>query len=326
MTRRFFFFIVNALIYLRHPFLALRYRRRTGRFANVANPSDYRELIFWRKIFDRNPLFGVLCDKLACKDYIRSKTPDLPVAKTLWTGKRFDREAYRLFTEDTVLKANHGSNLNLAFDGRVRDFDEVRRLTDKWMRKDHHRNNFQHAYGLFDKTLFLEESLRRPGREFVELHVRVSVGKAILLSAATAQKTEDESFSYFELDGARRDDLGAHLESDPLPPDFTLPDTFRDAIRFAEKLGEDIDYARYDFYCVGDDLYGGEITLYPAAGLATGASGATDAILSAHWDLRASYFFRTTGNALIEAYKRLLRDELDKRAAAHRPSAPAGRP
>ena len=44
------------------------------------------------------------------------------------------------------------------------------------------------------------------------------------------------------------------------------PITFDKMLELAKKLSKDIPFLRTDFYEVGDKLYFGELTLYPASG------------------------------------------------------------
>ena len=52
-----FFKVANLAIRLRHPILVGKYRR-FGRMPDVCLPGDQTERMLWRKIFDRNPLYG----------------------------------------------------------------------------------------------------------------------------------------------------------------------------------------------------------------------------------------------------------------------------
>lgn len=56
-------------------------------------------------------------------------------------------------------------------------------------------------------------------------------------------------------------------------------------------LSREVDFARFDFLCCGDDLYAGEITLFPASGMQELQEPALSLVLRA-WDLRESWFLR----------------------------------
>lgn len=59
---------------------------KPGYLPNPAAPVRHHELLLWRKILDRNPLFLTLTDKLAAKAHIRGACPGIPIPNTLWCG------------------------------------------------------------------------------------------------------------------------------------------------------------------------------------------------------------------------------------------------
>ena len=46
------------------------YLEKHGRAPRLLRPRRFTEKIQWRKLFDFNPLFPTLCDKIAVRDYI----------------------------------------------------------------------------------------------------------------------------------------------------------------------------------------------------------------------------------------------------------------
>lgn len=310
--RRVVLFVANVLIYLRHAHLVVRFRKRVGHFPNVAHPGEYQELIFWRKVFDRNPVYARFCDKLATKDYIREKAPDLRLAKTLWVGDRLDDEAHALLEQGAVLKANHGCNFNYIPARDRLDRAAVERLARKWMGRHYNRRNYEYLYSKARRTLFIEEFLSKPGARMIEIQARVVDGEPFLLSSTTNQKTENERIAYFDLDGNRRREM--EIGKDGWEDDaFEVPASYREVIRQCAALGAGLDYVRADFFDLGGELYGGEITVYPTAGLSANdrkPDGLTRTIAS-RWNLRLSHFFTVRHGPLIELYKRALLEALD---------------
>ena len=106
------FFVANRVFVSRNPMLVWYYREYFGRTPNIADPQRYSERMLWRKILDRNPQFVVFSDKLATKDYIKKRCPDLPVPGTLWVGDDASAIPDGLLAGDVYLKANHGCNFN----------------------------------------------------------------------------------------------------------------------------------------------------------------------------------------------------------------------
>ena len=74
-TGRIILSVAGLLLTLRHPALTVRSAMKLGYLPNPAAPKTYHEMLLWRKIVDRNPLFVTLTDKLAAKAHIRSGLP-----------------------------------------------------------------------------------------------------------------------------------------------------------------------------------------------------------------------------------------------------------
>jgi hypothetical protein len=73
-------------IILRHSRVCLDHRRTNNGFPNVARPTTINQKILWRKIFDRNPHWPQLQDKLAARDFVAGKCPGLALNEVLWIG------------------------------------------------------------------------------------------------------------------------------------------------------------------------------------------------------------------------------------------------
>ena len=89
--------------------MVARFIQRFGNVPDLARPRTYPELMLWRKIFDRNPLFVTFTDKLAAKDYIRSRAPELPTPKTLWAGDAAVDIPPEILSGDVIVKTNNAA-------------------------------------------------------------------------------------------------------------------------------------------------------------------------------------------------------------------------
>jgi len=163
------------------------------------------------------------------------------------------------------------------------------------MHTDYSRYKYESAYFGTRRLLFLEELIEDPGGgKLVDLSVRCSNGRAILVSATVDNKREGEKMAYVDLQGVR---LFALERKQPpeefLPPNYRPPATFDTAVDYARRLSVGIDYARYDFLCIGERIYAGEITVYPAAGMSKADKDGLDRILLEGWDILQSWFLTT---------------------------------
>lgn len=112
LADRLILFAANLFVWLRHPWLSLSFWYRRRRAPLLATPRGVSELVQWRKIFDRNPMFPVLADKLKVKEWARQQLSELRAAEVLWTGTRAAGLPDEFLRPDVVIKTNHGTSTN----------------------------------------------------------------------------------------------------------------------------------------------------------------------------------------------------------------------
>jgi hypothetical protein len=298
------FAAANAVFYAKKMGLVWRYSWKIGRLPNIANPQRYSERMLWRKIVDHNPQFVVFADKLATKEFLKAHCPDLPVPRTLWMGRDADAIPDELLRGEVFVKANHGCGFNHRVRGGPCDRRALRKKTQRWLRSGYGRKGGEWAYSRVEPKLFVEEAVGDVETGLIEINVRAGNGKAILGSVVGKCKTPDQWSVY--LDPAGTSTLGM-LDTDespikPLPAGLAVTEPYRRAVGFAEKLSVGVDYARFDFMWNGAELFGGEITVYPAAGLADPANASNNVATLTGWDLRQSHFLKAPHTGWMRIY------------------------
>ena len=177
------------------------------------------------------------------------------------------------------------------------------------------RHHGEWAYGGVKPCLFVEEFLPDDGSGLADINIRFGSGNFGYGSLTVFTKTPRQSVIYLDHDGTR---IGhktgpgvTTAELDRIP----VPDVYPQAMRHAEALSRDVDYARFDFLVSGGKLYGGEITVYPASGYgklppsdSTAPGGPADLqrMLDRAWNWRRSWFFSAPLTGWRAAYRQLL--------------------
>ena len=264
------------LLYARHLRNTHRYLRSHRRLPNYANPRLFSEKIQWRKIFDRNPLFPCFVDKVAVRSFVEKRAPAVRFPRFLWIGAEPDAIPFASFPSRFVVKPSHrsGDVLLIRKPGEL-DREKIVSYCQRWLKRGYGRGNREWAYGYAKRNIIVEEMIEtssNPSRSLeYRLHVFDGVVQAIQVTAARCDGMEprltgigfffDRSWSrlpYINVfDGDR--EFGA-------PP---RPPRLADLIMAAEALGVGVDYIRVDLYAFGDEIYFGEITIYPNSGFGT---------------------------------------------------------
>ena len=306
------FAFANVVLYTANPYPIWRYLRRHRRLPNVAHPRSYPERMLWRKIVDHNPLFVEFTDKLACKEYCKRICPDLAVPGTLWVGDDADEIPAEVLAGDVFVKTSHGYNFNYCVrEGQV-DRVDLKRTTDRWLHAVHGRKHHEWAYFHVKPRLFVEKSIGDAKGALIELNVRASNGHFVLGSIIGHNKTPEQWNVYLDAEGrpmpAPGDKDGAPIAQ--LPGEISVMAPYRSALKFASTLSVGVDYARFDFMWNGVDLFMGEITVYPSAGVPELVNSQVSGLVLSGWDLGASAFFRVRHKGFKRIYSAVLARQL----------------
>jgi hypothetical protein len=273
--------------------------------------------MLWRKMVDHNPMFVVFADKLATKEFISRVCPELPLAKTLWVGKSSDDIPDELLKGDVMVKANHGSNFNYRIRGGLVNRDELREKTRQWLAATYGQEGGEWAYSQVKPRLLVEEAIGDAEVNLIEIQIRASNGREFQGSITVKDKTPARHMYYLDVAGnpapAYEAPEGAPFETSPLGRQIAGP--YRKAIEYARRLSQQIDYARFDFMWNGQELYGGEITVYPAGGFNEANNSVTRKVMLEGWDLSCSHFLTARHTGWKEIYAGALRRRFTKPAA-----------
>lgn len=320
--------MANLWVWCRHPYLSAAFWWRRRRPPLFATPRGVSELVQWRKIFDRNPLFPVLADKLAVKSWAHAKLPGLRTAEVLWTGTRAADLPNELIRDDVVIKTNHGTRTNW-FPGREKlaRADADARL-DGWLARRFDRE-LQWAYGKISPRLMVER-LVGDGKPLWELTFRCCDGRPATAFVAVGQRTSGERSAYFTGDGVRLPPKSGLSDSEQLPADFALPPVFWDAREIACRLSAGLDYVRVDLMVHEGEVYLCEMTLYPGSGFSDEHRTHTAGRIERAWvsALGKSWFLNQLHRWPVSIYAAALRRWAAERAAllAATPLTPAEQP
>jgi hypothetical protein len=265
--------LANLAISLRYFRNTMLYVRAAGRAPNYIKPLHYTEKMQCRKLFDRNPIFNVLCDKLDSRNYVEKAGVGLKLPRLYWSGENPDDIPFDQLPEAYVIKPNHrcGAVFFVAT-GEAVDQTLVRSLCRRWLRSPYGRRLAEWGYRDVRRKVFVEEVLpAAPGASFPDDYKLAMFGGNIAWIEHTHDRDgANHHKTYFDRDWNRLKFLrwrgnvrNVRTPLDGVPP----PPTLARMIEAAEHLGKGFDQLRVDMYVVGSDIYFGEFTIYEESGL-----------------------------------------------------------
>lgn len=300
---------VNAFVYIRHFWLTLQCLRKMGRYPNVALPASFEEKFLWRKVFDRNPMFRQLCDKLLAKQFAESRLPEVLIPRTLWVGTDLNDVPESLLNSPAVLKSNHASGHYCFLGGQTQDRAKLKAMTKAWLARPYGQGNGEWAYRDIDRKIFIEELIQNEnGEPFEDYNVYVMNGQVQHTQCLRESHGLHPTTTRYDRDGSRFETQYSpkfsYVDADP-------PAQYPEIVKMAERLGAGFDHIRCDFYLCGGAIYFCEMTIYSVAGFPY-AEGRLRHVWESSWDTRHSWFLTTPQSGWRGAYARWLKSRLDE--------------
>lgn len=268
-------------------YIPLKFYSIKGQWPDISSPKTFCEKIQYRKLYDRNPLYGKLVDKIAVKSYIAERIGAEHAVPTYWTGTRISEIDWTTIPLPAVIKPNHASGMGEFLYDR-KDIDRLLTLdpTARWLAIDQAAYNREWAYSQVKRQIMIEKMLMRDGG--VPWDYRCFVFNGAVSHFSVDMRVGDQGYTAdYSLDWELlpfHDPDYFPLSPTPLP----RPDRLDDMIRLATKVAEGIDFVRVDFFDTGEQVYIGELTFYPGGGFEVFDPPEYDLILGQKWTLSAA--------------------------------------
>ena len=264
--------LANLLIALRYPRNTRLYVRSTGRAPNYISPSHYTEKMQCRKLFDRNPLFVVFCDKLQARVYAEQAECGLKFPEIYWSGTSPTELPFQDLEPPYVIKANHRSGaLYVVRDRTDVEKEKIEALCRRWLRSPYAQSLAEWGYRNVPRRIYAEELLPAPqGLPFPDDYKFTTISGRVVWIEHIHDRGRGHFKTYFDRSWRRMpvkrwrgDAKSVRSSLSTAPP----PKNLDRMIEVSEKLGRDFDQLRLDLYEVGSDIYLGEFTVYEESGL-----------------------------------------------------------
>jgi hypothetical protein len=251
-------------------FLSLLHRKHVGRFPKLFRPTTFNEKILQRSLRP-DPRYGALSDKLAVRDYVRAKVGEKHLVPLISVPNVFTQAVFDMLPDSFVMKANHGSSfVEVVRDKNQSTFENLQLLASRWMSTDFYKIARERHYRQIQPRIFFEDLLLDAhGRIPADYKVHCFGGKAgrprmfiVVISDRFGDDTRgdvyDAQWNHLEVG------IGPYARSAmPSPP----PESLELMLETAAVLSADFNYVRVDLYAPNNDVYFGELTFTPGAGV-----------------------------------------------------------
>ncbi|HEX7933325.1 MAG TPA: ATP-grasp fold amidoligase family protein [Paraburkholderia sp.] len=251
-------------------FLSLLHHKCIGRYPNLLRPTTFNEKIL-QKSLRPDPWFVELTDKLTVRAYVARKLGESHVIPLLAAPDTFTREVFDALPNSFVMKANHGSSyVKVVKDKSATSFEALHELAKYWLTLDFYKIAREKHYRRIKPTIFFEHLLLdESGNVPADFKLHCFGGRTgqpvIYILVISDRFGADTRGNVYDADWNHLDI--AIGEYKPSPQPAPRPENLDAILNAAIKLCADFDYVRVDLYAPGNEVYFGELTFTPGAGV-----------------------------------------------------------
>jgi len=250
---------------------------------HIKNPRSFSEKIFHRMLFNRDPQLTVLSDKWKARSFIGNLVGNQYLIPVLWQGDNPEDIPFDSLPDKYVIKTNHGAGFNIIVPNKFNvDAERVKRQLRLWLKANFCYSTLlgmSWAYKNIKPTVIIETFLENNGAVPEDYKFFCFAGKVEYIQV-----------SLDRFGNASEQILNSEFDALPLwnrcrvfPGKLKIPDNFILMKALAETISKEFDFIRVDMYNVAGRIYIGELTFYPAAGLARFIPVKYDFIFGKKW-------------------------------------------
>lgn len=232
----------------------------------LKNPKTFNEKLQWLKLYDRNPLYTYLVDKVKVKEIVSEKIGKEYIIPTLAVWNNAAEIDMSILPQSFVLKCNHGggnTGVFLVKDQSLIDLKSIKKTLNNIMHSSIYDLYREWPYKNIKRCVFAEELL---GTGIDDYKFFCFNGYVDSVMVCSDRNSGDTKFYFFDKDWKL---LRYNIRGKEAPENFSLPKpkNLRKMFEIASILSEGIPFVRVDLYNIEGKIYFGEMTFFPASGL-----------------------------------------------------------
>lgn len=253
-------------IYDNATYLHRRFHEVTGDELNLEQPVTFNEKLQWLKLYNHDPSYTRLVDKLTFKEYVSETLGKEYVIPLLGAWDHFDEIDFTRLPDEYVLKCTHdsGSVVIVTRDNPL-DKVEVRSILEERLAINYYWMGREWPYRNAGRRIIAEQYMHDDdAEELKDYKLFCFMGEVKLIQVdfdrfqVHKRNVYDTEWNYIPLE-----------IKFPTAPEVLIPrpQCLSEMIRLAEILSKGIPHVRVDCYVVNDHPLVGEMTFFHGGGM-----------------------------------------------------------
>ena len=240
------------------------WRMVMGYKLDLKNPKTFNEKLQWLKLYDHNPLYTTLVDKLRVKDWVAEKIGAHYVIPTLSVWESAEDIDISKLPDQFVLKCNHDSgSVVICKDKAKFDLVAAKEKLGKALQHNFYWDAREWAYKHVKPCIFAEAYMEDSHSDDLLTYKFLCFDGEPKLMYVTV-KNDNIWENYYDMD-FRLLDLARKYPNHTSP--LAKPKWFDQMKEVAAKFSKGMSHVRIDLYEVNGQIYFSEYTFYDWGGL-----------------------------------------------------------
>ncbi len=247
-------------------YLEYRFLSDMGYKLNLKNPQTFNEKLQWLKLYDRNPEYTKMVDKYEVREYIKEKIGEEYLIPLIGVYDKFDDIDFDKLPNQFVIKCNHDSGgLIICKDKNRLDIETARKKINRSLKTNYYYSGREWPYKNVKPRIIIEKYMEDSNKsDLIDYKLFCFNGiPKIVLVCSERFLSNNMCETWFDMNWKLIDmtESGHRVDST-----ISKPKQLKKMVELSKKLSKNIPFIRVDWYEIGDKLYFGELTFYPASG------------------------------------------------------------
>lgn len=247
-------------------FLKIKYYYVFKKKLNLQNPKTFNEKLQWLKLYNRNPFYTVLADKILVKNYITQTLGEEYIIPTLGVYNHFDEIDFDKLPASFVMKTNHDSgSIVIVKNKEELNIQEARGKLQKSLERDFYIFGREWPYKNIERKIIIEEYVTDESNQELKDYKFFCFNGVPKFVQLYGENFSTHSLNFYDMNWEQLNFTFANYESDKTNT-VEKPTELSEMIDLARKLSKNISFVRCDFYIVNHKILFGEMTFFPNSG------------------------------------------------------------
>lgn len=250
-------------------YLKLLWRHLMGYPLDLDNPKTFNEKIQWLKLYNRNPEYTKMVDKIEAKEYVASIIGEEHIIPTFAVYNTAEEIDFDKLPNQFVLKCSHDSGgVVICKDKSKLNKQFAKEKLEKGLKSNYYYKNREWPYKNVNPRIIAEKFMAGDNDDDVPHDYKFMCynGKCKNLFVCTGRDKKDLRVDFFDTEWNHLPFYRKYKNADKTPE---KPTKLFDMITLSNKLAKAVSspFVRIDFYQIKGTIYFGELTFFPGSGL-----------------------------------------------------------